>query len=209
MKVPVGGGTATTLTVRAGSPAHIAVDETSVYWTETAGGVLRVPLAGGTPSTVATSTGAWNIALDATNVYWTTNDGVMMAAKAGGTASRLSGQGPLFPTEGIAVDATNVYWGSNLMPPGLMTVPVQGGSQSVLYAETPPTAPGALAIDATSVYWSDMSNVVHAGPLRGGTASALATGQTNVVAIAVDDSSAYWLVNGNGMPGSVVRLTPK
>ena len=37
-------------------------------------------------------------------------------------------------------------------------------------------------------------------------AQALATGQDNVAAIAVDDSAVYWLVNGNGTPGGVMEL---
>jgi hypothetical protein len=212
MKMPSSGGIATTLSVRSespSSPSHIAVDDTSVYWTEqTIGAVMKVPRTGGAPTTVSTATGPWAIALDATSVYWTGAQGVMMAPKGGGTAIRLSGLDPLFPMAGIAVDAKNVYWGS-LMPPGVMRVPIHGGPQTVLYAETPTSQPGPLAIDGTTLYWADLSNAVHAGPLGGGGAVNLATGQTDVVAIAVDDSSVYWLVNGNGKLGSVVRLTPK
>jgi hypothetical protein len=46
-------------------------------------------------------------------------------------------------------------------------------------------------------------------PLAGGAAVTLATGQNNVVAIAVDATSVYWLDNGNGTPGAVMKLTPK
>jgi hypothetical protein len=188
------------------------VDDTSVYWTEqTAGAVMKVPLTGGTPSVVTTANSPWDIALDATNVYWTsTVDGVMKAPKGGGAATALSTPGPTLPTAGIAVNATNVYWGSQF-PAGVSTVPVQGGPQSVVYAETMATAAGALALEETSLYWADMSNAVHAGPLGGGTAVTLATGQSEVNAIAVDATSVYLLVNGypsNGQ-GSVVMLTPK
>jgi hypothetical protein len=51
-----------------------------------------------------------------------------------------------------------------------------------------------------------MSGSVYAARLAGGAAALLATGQDNVVAIAVDESSVYWLVNGNGSPGGVMAL---
>jgi len=212
MKAPLDGGAATTLAVRAGAPAHIAVDDTSVYWTELlTGAVMKVPLTGGTPIVVATTRAPWAIAVDATDVYWLSRaDGVMKAPKTGGAATRLCVPGPTLPTAGIAVDRTNVYWATQF-PPGLSAVSIHGGTPSGVYAETPATTPGALAIDGTSLYWADMSNAVHAGPLAGGNAVTLATGQAEVVAIAVDATSAYLLVNGNANPGqgSVVRLTPK
>ena len=67
-----------------GARTHIAVDDTSVYWTEQMGGaVMRVPLGGGTPAVVANSTLPWNLAVDATSVYLMGN-GVMKAAAGGG-----------------------------------------------------------------------------------------------------------------------------
>ena len=52
MKVLLGGGTPTTLASGQFNPSGIAVDATTVYWTNnymsTAGAVMKVPLGGGT-----------------------------------------------------------------------------------------------------------------------------------------------------------------
>jgi hypothetical protein len=212
MAVPVGGGTPTTLTSRPGPPAHLAVDASYVYWSELmAGTVMKVPLTGGAPTTVASAAPSpWQIALDETDVYWI-GQGVMKAPKVGGAAIELTPSLPMPPTAGLAVNATNVYFTSG--PPagtsGVSTVPSQGGTATVLYADTGFSAPlGPIAIDATRAYWADGSNAVLCVPLSGGAAITLATGQENVVAIAVDETAVYWLVNGNASTGqgAVMKL---
>ena len=69
------GGAPTTLAA-SGWPYGIAVDGTHVYWTEcSAYTVMKVPLGGGTPVTLASNQAeVWAIAVDATNVYWTLQD---------------------------------------------------------------------------------------------------------------------------------------
>ena len=59
-------------------PAGIAVDASSVYWTNAVsnGTVMKVALGGGSPTTLASGQSyPWGIAVDATSVYWTNYDG--------------------------------------------------------------------------------------------------------------------------------------
>lgn len=126
VSIPVGGGTPTTLASESGYLTSIAVDSTSVYWTDyglsqeatnTNGLVLKAPLGGGTPTTLASGQHDPSaIAVDATNVYWGnagtqgagyTDGSVVKVPLGGGSLVTIaSGQG----VQGIAVDATSVYW---------------------------------------------------------------------------------------------------
>lgn len=84
MKVPLGGGVATTLASEQGGVQRIAVDATNVYWTSADGAVRKVPIGGGPATTLSSLPGAVpvGIAVDASSVYWTASvayfDGMVM-----------------------------------------------------------------------------------------------------------------------------------
>jgi hypothetical protein len=210
MIVPVAGGTPTVLAPESGAPAHIAVDASFVYWGDIGpnGGVLRAPLAGGSPMTVTSAVAPFQIALSNTAVLWLGPQGLLTAPKTGGTAVALTRPGPTIPNDGLAANSTTVYFTGGLPgTPGVSEVPL-GGGPVVVVAQSASSSfgGGPIAIDATRAYWADISGSIYAAPLSGGSAILLATGQDNVDAIAVDDDAVYWLVNGNGSPGGVVKL---
>jgi hypothetical protein len=82
MSVPIAGGTPNALASNQ-SPYGIALDATNVYWTGVdsaavpgeatlTGAVLRISLAGGAPTTLASAPNVpAQIAVDGTSVYWT------------------------------------------------------------------------------------------------------------------------------------------
>jgi hypothetical protein len=88
--------------------ATLAVDCVNVYYTTTAGTLARIPIDGGTPTTLATGVGAaLQLAVDADRVYFFGPDGLAAVPIGGGTVTTLA---PGSTPAGIAVDANDVYW---------------------------------------------------------------------------------------------------
>ncbi len=125
-ETPLDGGTSLELAM-ADSIAALAADSTSVYWTEydpTAtpqiGAVMKAPLTGGTPVTLASALPAGGgLAVDPAYVYYPSVNTscsqfpcslLMKVPIGGGTPVTLAVEGEV---SGIAVDATSAYFTSD------------------------------------------------------------------------------------------------
>lgn len=76
MKASLSGASPVTLVSGLAGPRAIAVDASSVYFADYIGArLLKVPLDGGTVTTLATGGSPDAIVIDATSVYWTDYDG--------------------------------------------------------------------------------------------------------------------------------------
>lgn len=222
-KVPIQGGTPTTLASGEMEPAFLALDSTSLYWIagdSNGGFVKKVPLAGGTVTTLATTRGVAGIALDAQNVYWTdaVDGSVMSVPITGGTPTTLTTgeNNPTFSIGQIAVHGTKLYWTrvESVTAPEIMTMPTTGGTPSVF--ATGPTCPNAnlcvpqfIAVDNSNVYWNEVdqqalgSGYIARASLQTGAVTVLATGLTVPRGLAVDASNVYWVDQGDGAVYSV------
>jgi hypothetical protein len=95
------------------NPSYIAVDATQVYFVAGSSGateaVMSVPIAGGTPTVLAsTTTLVHGLAVYGGVVYWTTGDSVMSIPAGGGSPSPVAtGEANAF---GPAVNANGVFW---------------------------------------------------------------------------------------------------
>jgi hypothetical protein len=181
-------------------PYAVAVDATSVYWTENPASdqsqILRAPRAGGAPAVLYTGGSVTTgIALDDQgSLYWGSRQQGMGAAllkmPAGGGSPVVLATSPsanaACPSGCIAVDATSVYW----VPSGpgpLLKVPRAGGSP-VSLAST--QGASSLAVAARGVYWMDAAAIRTVG-LDGGAVRTIASVKYGV-AIAVDSANVYW-----------------
>jgi hypothetical protein len=197
---PIDGGAPRILAAPTDPPlGAIAADGTNVYWASSNGGLFALPSGdGGGPALIATGSQLGGFVATPNGLYW--NDGytIMKAAPDAGGTTGLA-QAPAVPVA-FAADGVDLYW-TSIGPDDLMALALDGGTPYPLTA-------GAvtLAADGTSVYFGHGPRGSLAKmPAGGGPITELAWDQ-DVVSLAVDATSVYWI---DAMGGTIEKLTPK
>jgi sugar lactone lactonase YvrE len=190
------------------NPSCIAVDATSVYWTDETG-VEKTPIidvrkpldAGVPPQTLAALSNVVCLAIDAYNVYFTVSDGTVREVPIGGGATTTIAYGQGGP-QGIAVDRANVYWtndnSNQVMRLEKTAAPVTADTIADL-ADAGGGAPFGIAVDSANVYWTNrFGATVMMVSLDGGAPTTIASGLGEPYAITVDAGNLYWTDRGAG-----------
>jgi len=211
-----GGGTPAVLASGERGAWAIAVDATNVYWTnQEARTVMKVPIAGGTPVTLAMGATAtempWDLAVDSDAVYWnyySSPGSVMTTPLAGGTPATVAAQqnGP----RNLAVANGNVYW-INLWVLGdnsgaVMAAPLTGGPPVTLASAQ--DDPNGIAVDVDGIFWSNLGGTIMkmSSIGAGGVPVVLASAQPGPQHLAVDGTNVYWTNVGAIDNGSVMKV---
>jgi hypothetical protein len=192
-------------------PALVAVDSTSVYWTnELDGTVLSVPIGGGSQTTIASAQSLPQfIVVDSSDVYWTNGgtaaesyaDGSVVKTTKGGGGSLVTLATLQNNPQAIAVDSSHVYW-TSFGSGTVVTVPITGDTPTTLNVGA--SGDYGVAIDANNVYWTNRSaGTVTKASLTGESPTTLASGQDGPTTITVDALRVYWT---NGAGGSLMSV---
>jgi sugar lactone lactonase YvrE len=192
-----------------GNAASTQIDSANVYWVQEAtGAVMKVPINGGTPQTIAVGGGGVSfITIDGASVYFANQyNGEVMKAPLdgdGGQTVTLSSVGTGASPAGVAVDAVNLYW-TNLNGGTIDAVPIGGGSTTTLASGI--TFPLLLTLDSQNVYVTCGDGTILSIPKAGGDGgigNVIVSGQggDGISGIAVDSQHVYW--SNNAVDGGI------
>jgi hypothetical protein len=222
-RIPLAGGSVTTIASGLDRPGGVDVDAETLVWFEM-WRLARRPHASGETLTVASGIAADmpRLAADATHVYVLDTDQIKRVPIAGGpveklASTRLGAYGD-FSTVGqdIATDGRYVYWTikESIGAPIVQKVPVAGGAAVTLALEATTPRPQdcywRIVVDARNVYWSAGSTTLPIGcavkkvPIDGGAITTLID-YPQVTDFTIDASTLYFGEIGSYYPGTIQK----
>ncbi len=187
-------GCLTTLAAGEDDSDRVAVDGTTVYWTNSnASGMVRsIPIGGGAATSLVTSiNGPVGLALDANNVYFAVTSGNnLRSVPLGGGASTTLLSGLSTPTD-VALDTSYVYWTQDVAMGSIMRC-LKTACVPMVVAPAQ-DEPRHVATDGVNVYWADyVTGTVMQTPVGGGVLTTLASGQVEPSGVAIDAANVYF-----------------
>jgi hypothetical protein len=166
------------------------------FWAQTAvgGAIKRVPLTGGTATTLTTATNIdvvnshRNLLADGVNLYWQDVDSVRKMPIRGGAVTVLDPASPNTPTAGLALQNGNIIYASVA---AIRWVPPSGSIVGPFFRTIATASSRVTALHATSdgIVWGENSGAVR--QKVGSTTTTLSTGGLVPTAISANGSRAF------------------
>jgi len=232
-----GGGTPETVVANLTRPFSIVADANDLYWQaedgKGAGIIEKLPLAGGTPQTLAGGLSTLqsvvimstlqapltnDVAVTPTDVYFVGFSGGMQAGILrvpidGGAVSTVISQWPgdggaakPLSVNGFVTDGSSLFAVTNGIAIGVIRVPLSGAGASVLVQDL--ANPWALALDGTDIFFFDVglnfkNGTLQSVPQAGGSAKTLLTRLASPWAMVPAGGSVYFVEDSGPVLGSV------
>lgn len=198
-KVPVSGGSVTTLVSGLNSPTGLVLGVNDAYFGENVGlnaaRIKKVSKMGGSVTTIVSNLYSISkLCFDNDYIYFTDFEGgkIQKLPISGGSVTTLSSQ--TSSPSGIIVDSNFVYWVEFTNPGALKKVSKTGGSTTTLSNNSNTIG---IAIDNNYVYWAEnvYSNQgkINKVPVGGGSNIILAGGLNYAWDLCIDNNNAYWV----------------
>jgi hypothetical protein len=200
---------------------QITIRNGYAYFADMRGGIHRIPIGGGDPSTLHPTPDIslpaevpCGLAVDATNVYWgidgeggeeALREVVRISINGGSVVPLASGraQNVIGPAD-VALVGTDLYFTDSL---GLMKVPTTSSGTAATLFDSGPCG-GALATDGSNLYWQNSSTrKLVKKSIGGGAAVEVASVQDYAPYIVVVANNAYWIELDPGGVG-VIKTVP-
>jgi len=201
LSVPRNGGTTSIVYQKASaieSPAEIAVDEQSAYWTDFAGNrVMKIDLASGVITVLDTPSEPLGLKLRNGILYWASQAGLVGFVSVDGFTKGTYDVGAGSMPAELDVDDSAIYVTDLSGPTGpnqkIERVDLDSGVVNVLTSNE--NDPGMIVVDDLYVYWGvgdDSGGELHSVAKMGGTVSTLASSPLAIVGVGLDAGSIYF-----------------
>lgn len=187
-KVPVAGGTTTTLSSGHDQPFLLKLYNGQLYWPDFYKGIMSMPAAGPGPAVRRWTWGAVaDLAVDASGVWWVSAN-TSQLLHDGQVASTYTDD----PPTGLALDTNDVY--TVRFRTSISRQSKAGGVSTQFIND--PAASGPMVASGGYLYWIASGRDIKRSPLGGGPTETLVTGQSSARFLVVDGSDLYWLTDG-------------
>jgi hypothetical protein len=202
MQMPKHGGTPVAIASGQDYEFGIVVDAEYVYFSDSLGAIKRVPIGGGSLTTLATLNAnvEYFLAVNATTLF-IAGDQIASIPKGGGDLTVLAPAQP--QTAGVIIDDTNIYWTAQSNSGSVNLMPLKGGIVTILASNL--IDPCGPVVGGSTVFFSLIGEgELLSVPIAGGPITTLVASAPAPIPGAYDSGNVFWSTSEPS--GSVLEL---
>jgi hypothetical protein len=187
-KMPISGGTRTTLASGQDQPFTLRLFDGRLYWPNFYQGIMSMPASGASPAARLWSWGTLeDLAVDSSGVWWVSAR-TQQLLHNGLVVSTYTND----PPTAMALDTNDVYM--QRFATAISRQPKSGGPSVQVMTDN--AGASSLVISGGFLYWIAADVAIKRMPLSGGPVETLVMGQTRARSLVVDGGDLYWLTDG-------------